>query len=230
MPACAHCGRQNPEGTSFCGFCAAPLTPAAAASAGEKTSTAHFGAPPGKPEAKAQSKAAPPEFRRPVPEEAAQAARKGGIEFLPWSELSGGQKAGRAIALGVAALIVLLALRGVIRMTIGERGASAPAPSGPGAIENLSAGDRKDGIVSLCKVFQIYGMPKTRDDADAAAKNAAELFKLAGNQSPEQSAIILRIVAQEFSNGRLGTADCAAAGQPIGAPTESGGNPGTPTP
>ena len=230
MPACAQCGRQNPEGTSFCGFCAAPLTPAAAPSAGQAASSAQSQAPQAKPEVKAQPKAAPPEFRRPVAEVTAPAARKGGIEFLPWRELSGAQKAGRAVAAGLAAVIVLLALRGMIRMVAGERGVTARAPGREGAIATLSASDRKDGIQSLCKVFQIYGMPKSPGDADAAAKNAAELFKLGDNQSPERSAVILRIVALEFSSGRLNAADCADAGQPISASPEAGANPSPPAP
>ncbi len=80
----------------------------------------------------------------------------------------------------------------------------------------MTEGDRKDGIESLCKVFQIYGIPKNEKDAAGAAKNAAELFKLAGNQSPERSMFILTAIAGEFRAGKLKGTDCAEAGAPIG--------------
>ena len=67
----------------------------------------------------------------------------------------------------------------------------------------------------MCKVFQIYGLPKNDHDATEAARNAAELFKLSGNQSPERSAYILNAVVAEFRGGKLGQADCAEAGEPL---------------
>ena len=51
--------------------------------------------------------------------------------------------------------------------------------------------------------------------ATEAAHNAAELFKLAGNQSPERSTYILTSIVGEFRGGQLGQADCAQAGAPI---------------
>ena len=87
----------------------------------------------------------------------------------------------------------------------------------------ITEGDRKDGIESLCKVFQIYGLPKNDSDANEAAHNAAELFKLAGNQSPERSNYILTSIVGDFRSGKLGQADCAKAGAPI--PTNSEDSP-----
>ena len=42
-----------------------------------------------------------------------------------------------------------------------------------------------------------------------------ELYKLAGNQSPERSKYILTSIAAEFRAGKLGQTDCAQAGAPI---------------
>ena len=101
------------------------------------------------------------------------------------------------------------------RDVTGSRGNSAPAPAAEGSNAPITEGDRKDGIESLCKVFQIYGLPKNDKDAAEAAHNAAELFKLAGNQSPERSTYILTSIVGEFRGGQLGQADCAQAGAPI---------------
>lgn len=79
----------------------------------------------------------------------------------------------------------------------------------------MTDSDRRDGIESLCKVFQIYGLPKNEQDAAGAAKNASELFKLAGNQSPERSLFILTTIVGEFRSGKLKDTDCAEAGAPI---------------
>ncbi|MGH7781092.1 MAG: hypothetical protein ACREQR_14850 [Candidatus Binataceae bacterium] len=129
--------------------------------------------------------------------------------------LTPGQKAGRGAMIAVIVIVVLAALRGVFGMFSHGGGSS---PSGTGQPEAaLSQGDRNDGMQSLCRVFQIYGIPKSDSDADAAAKNAAELFKLAGNQSPVRSAVILNRIAHEFSAKKLTAGDCAAAGQPVQA-------------
>jgi hypothetical protein len=90
----------------------------------------------------------------------------------------------------------------------------------------ITEGDRKDGIESLCKVFQIYGLPANDHDASEAAKNAGELFKLAGNQSPERSAFILSTIVGEFRSGKLGKADCEAAGAPLPQHVDTLGGPG----
>jgi hypothetical protein len=210
MAACGQCGRQNPDGTDFCGFCAAPLNPA-----GASESQASAKSPRPQPKS-------PPEFRRPMADSHAVAAaeRKGGIEFMPWSELSGGQKAGRVVVLALAAAVVLVAIRGVFEMVSSSRAGGESTSAKQAADAALTAGERKDGIQSLCKVFQIYGVPKTEADADAAAKNAAELFKLPSDQTAERSAVILQAIAREFSRGKLKAADCAAAGEPM--PTDSG--------
>lgn len=116
----------------------------------------------------------------------------------------------------VIAIVVLAALRGIGGMFSSRGGEHGPAePNQEGAV--LSASDRNDGLQSLCSVFQIYGIPKTDSDADAAAKNAAQMYKLAGNQSPARTAIILKQLAHEFSAKQLTASDCAAAGQPVQA-------------
>ena len=140
--------------------------------------------------------------------------RKGGFEWIPWSELSPGQRAGRSVALAVAVLVILFFLRGMLRGVVGGGGTAGTAPSAQSA-SVLSEADRKDGIESLCKVFQIYGLPKTDKDGTEAASNAAELYKLSGNQSPERSAYILNAVVAEFRAGKLGQPDCAEAGYPL---------------
>ncbi|MFZ0660125.1 MAG: hypothetical protein WBE78_17050 [Candidatus Binataceae bacterium] len=162
---------------------------------------------------------------------ASQPPQRKGIELIPWSELTPGQKAGRGAVIVVVVIVVLAALRGVGGMFSSRR--SAQGPSEPGQNEAvLSASDRNDGLQSLCRVFQIYGIPKSDSDADAAAKNAAELFKLAGNQSPARSAVILDQIAHEFSAKKLTAKDCAAAGQPVQAVStdeSSGPAPGVTT-
>ncbi len=143
-----------------------------------------------------------------------QQPSKKGIELIPWSDLSPGQKAGRGGVIAVALIIVLAALRGAYGMLSGGRSESVSATQ---ATAELSAEDRKDGIQSLCRVFQIYGIPKTDTEADSAAKNAGELFKLPGNLPPERSNTILTTIAHEFSSRQLTAKDCADAGQPVEA-------------
>jgi hypothetical protein len=58
-------------------------------------------------------------------------------------------------------------------------------------------------------------MPRTEDDAAASARNAAQLYKLAGNQSPERSEFILTSVVGEFRSGKLREDDCAQVGHPL---------------
>ena len=139
---------------------------------------------------------------------------KGGFELLPWSELSAGQRAGRVAAGAIVLFLILFFLRGMLR-SVGGSGASVPAISADGSNAPITDGDRKDGIESLCKVFQIYGLPKNDSGANEAVHNAVELFKLAGNQSPERSTYILSAIVGDFRSGKLGQADCAQAGAPI---------------
>ncbi len=113
-------------------------------------------------------------------------------------------------------LLIFLIVRVVWRGLGGATsGTTENAPSAQSSGVPITEGDRKDGIESLCKVFQIYGLPKNDHDATEAAHNAAELFKLAGNQSPERSAYILTTIVREFRSGKLSQPDCAEAGAPI---------------
>jgi hypothetical protein len=150
-------------------------------------------------------------FATPPPSD--EGKRKGGFEWSPWSELSPGQRAGRSVAMAVALLVILFFLRGMLRGVVGG-GTAGTAPSAQSA-GALTDSDRKDGIESLCKVFQIYGLPKNDKDATEAANNAAELYKLGGNRSPERSVYILNAVVAEFRAGKLAQPDCAEAGYPL---------------
>lgn len=220
MPACGQCGKDNPDGTAFCGYCATPLT---AASEPVASSSTPSGRPIVAPQIRGGSSPQPkpfkPEIRTPTfhtpPPSGGDGKRKGGFELLPWSELSAGQRAGRVVAGLIVLFLIFVFLRGIFRDLTGSRGTSAPAQSATGSSAPITEGDRKDGIESLCKVFQIYGLPKNDHDASEAARNAGELFKLAGNQSPERSSYILTTIVGEFRGGKLGQADCAQAGEPL---------------
>jgi hypothetical protein len=219
MPACGQCGRENPEGTAFCGFCGYPLAkPAGKPSSSQlkpgvnpvSLPSVNPPPPPPAPPAKMLRK---PEVRMQTfatPPPADEGKGRGGFEWIPWSELSPGQRAGRSVALVLAVLVILFLLRGMLRGVVGGGGTAATAPAAQSA-SALSEADRKDGIESLCKVFQIYGLPKNDKDATEAASNAAELYKLSGNQSPERSAYILNAVVAEFRARKLGQPDCAEA-------------------
>jgi hypothetical protein len=221
MPACGQCGRDNPEGTAFCGHCGYPLAkPASKPSSsqlkpGVNPVSLPSAKPPPPPPAPPPKMLRKPEVRMQTfatPPPADEGKSKGGFEWIPWSELSPGQRAGRSVAVVVAVLVILFFLRGMLRGVVGGGTAgTAPAQSASA----LTDGDRKDGIESLCKVFQIYGLPKTDKDGAEAANNAAELYKLSGNQSAERSAYILNTVVGEFRAGKLGQPDCAEAGYPL---------------
>jgi hypothetical protein len=153
----------------------------------------------------------------PPPPPIAGGKSTGGFELIPWSQLSPGQRAGRAIAAVVVLLLLFFFLRGMLR-GLGGGASTASTGNAPSAAISgapITEGDRKDGIESLCKVFQIYGLPKSDHDATEAARNAGELFKLAGNQSPERSEYILTSIVGEFRAGKLKQDDCAEAGAPI---------------
>ncbi len=220
MPVCRQCGKENAEGMAFCGYCATPLARPAVNPV----------SPPPIRGLSPQPKPFKPEIRSPVihtPNAAPPSGGGGGeekakskFELIPWSQLSAAQRAGRAIAAGIVLLLILFLARGMFR-SLGR--ATSGATSGSSA-SGLSAqtsgvpvaeGDRRDGIESLCKVFQIYGLPKNDHDAAEAVHNAAQLFKLAGNQSPERSTYILTTIAHEFRSGKLSGDDCAEAGAPI---------------
>jgi len=217
MPACDQCGKDNPAGTAFCGYCATPLSsndPGSSSKPGGRqivTPQIRGGSPPPKP--------SKPEIRTPTFQTAASSGaggkgKGGGFELLPWSELSSSQRAGRVAAIAVVLFLILFFLRSILR-SLGGHGTSEPAPSAQGSGAPITEGDRKDGIESLCKVFQIYGLPKNDHDAADAAHNASELFKLAGNQSPERSSYILNTIVADFRSGKLGQSDCAEAGAPV---------------
>jgi hypothetical protein len=224
MPACGQCGKENPEGTAFCGYCASPLLKSGGDPGGLKagnpipSSAIRGGSPPPKPKPEIRT----PTFAAPPP----PPKGKGGFEWIPWSELSSTQRAGRSIAIAIVALLFLVFVRVLLSSLAGGHGSSANAPAADGSNAPITEGDRKDGIESLCKVFQIYGLPKNDHDATEAAHNAAELFKLAGNQSPERSAQILGTIVGEFRSGKLGKADCDAAGAPLPANVETLGGGG----
>jgi hypothetical protein len=218
MPACEQCGKENPAGTAFCGHCAAPLAqpandPASAPKPGGKPIVSpqiRGGSPSPQP------KPFKPEGRNPTTRTPAAGGRgKGGFELLPWSELSPGQRAGRAVAGIIMLFLIFFFIRGMLRGLGGSRGSSALVPLANGSNAPITEGDRKDGIESLCKVFQIYGLPKNDKAATEAAQNAGELFKLAGNQSPERSNYILSSIVGEFRGGKLTKSDCEAAGAPL---------------
>ena len=230
MPACRQCGKQNPEGTVFCGYCATPLaSPSKAPVAPPPTAPGAQAKPLPEPTAsilkhevkpqaapakvfKPESRLQPGRAQTPPPPPPADAKAKGGsIEWLPWGDLSVGQRAGRAAAGVVVLILIFFFLRGMLRGVA----SSNQNPSDEQGSVSMSDSDRRDGIESLCKVFQIYGLPKNPQDASGAAKNAAELFKLAGNQSPERSTFILTAIAEEFRSGKLQGNDCAQAGAPI---------------
>src|SRR5271157_3183010 len=223
MPACRECGKDNAEGMAFCGYCAAPL----AKPAGNPISS------PSIRGSSSQPKLFKPEIRTPVihspgpppPSNGDEDKGKGGFQLIPWSELSPAQRAGRSIAAVVGLILILFLVRVMWRSVGGARiGSSASAPSAESSGAAITEGDRKDGIESLCKVFQIYGLPKNDHDATEAARNAGELFKLAGNQSRERSAYILTTIVQEFRSRKLSQSDCAEAGAPIATTQDSTDN------
>ncbi len=139
---------------------------------------------------------------------------KGGFELIPWSELSATQKMGRSAFAVVGLILVFIFFRTILR-GMGGSGASGNVPAAQASNAPITDSDRKDGIESLCKVFQIYGLPKNDHDATEAARNAGQLFKLAGNQPPERSDYILTSIVGEFRGGKLGAPDCEEAGAPI---------------
>jgi hypothetical protein len=212
MPACRQCGKENPAGTVYCGHCAAPLP----------TPQQHPADPLSSPPRPPPLKPLKPEIRTPISTPTAEGKDKsGGFEWIPWAELTSGQKGGRTAAAVIVLFLIFFFIRGILRGVATPDGSNEPAPAAQSSNPPMTEGDRKDGIESLCKVFQIYGMPKNDHDAAEAARNAAELFKLAGNQSSERSAFILAAIVQEFRGGKLKQTDCAEAGAPVGMPEEN---------
>jgi len=226
MPACRQCGKDNAEGMVFCGYCATPLArPTGNPASPQPRQSGNLVSPPQlfKPEIRT------PVFHTPPPPSGdGKEKGKSKLELLLWSELSLAQRAGRSIAALVVLLLIFIAVRVLWSSLRGATsGTSENAPSAENSGVPVTEGDRKDGIESLCKVFQIYGMPKNDHDATEAARNAAELFKLAGDQSRERSAYILTTIVREFRSGKLSQPDCAEAGAPVGT-TQQGTDNSTP--
>src|SRR5208282_304375 len=215
MPACRQCGKENAEGMAFCGYCATPLARPAANPVSPQPTTPS-GDPASSPPMR-EVRTPPPKLFKSEIRTPPSGGGKGkvGFEWIPWSELSPAQRAGRSIAAVVVLFLVFLFLRGILRGIGGTSATNENAPSAQSTGAPLTEGDRKDGIGSLCKVFQIYGLPKNDHDAAEAARNAAELFKLAGNQAPDRGAYILTTIVQEFRSGKLSQRDCTEAGAPI---------------
>jgi hypothetical protein len=211
MPTCRQCGRRNPEGSAFCGDCAASL---AQAKPSGSVSPIPLDEPSPKPTEPSPLSIQTHEIRKQAlprvfkPEGKVLPAwsappidgkSKGcGIELLPWSELSAGQKGGRAAAGVVVLLLILFFVRGFLsNVSASNQSVASQTSEGP-----LTDNDRKDGIESLCKVFQIYGIPEDQKNAVGSVKNAASMFKLGDDQSPERSFFILTKIAGEFSAGK----------------------------
>jgi hypothetical protein len=121
--------------------------------------------------------------------------------------------------------LILLFVRGMLHSLLG----SSTSGSVPAVNTTITEGDRKDGIESLCKVFQIHGLPNNDSSGTEAVHNAVQSFKLAGNQSPERSTYILTSLVGEFRGGKLSEADCAQAGAPLAkvASPRAGSTPST---
>ena len=142
----------------------------------------------------------------------------GGI--FEWSEFSPEEKVGTLISLPLVVLFLVLFFGGMLNGLTGERGANEGASPEERWNAPITKSDRKEGIESLCKVFQIYGLPKNAKDATEAAHKAADLFELASNQSPERNDYILTSLVGQFRGGKLTQSDCEQVGAPL--PTTEG--------
>lgn len=225
MPTCRECGKPNPEGTTFCGSCGKSL-------AGDHKAPLSKAAQPasvGTPRQARSSRLSQPVFRPPLQSPPLSSGRRG-IERIPPSALGSSHLLGRAIAALAVVIVLLVLTRGLL--TLLSSGGGAPATGQPAAQSQntaLTDADRKNGVVSLCKVFQIYGVPKDDREAISAARNATELFKLAGNQTTDGSLYILDTLAREFSSGKLKGQDCTTAGEPLPTtPTSESGTDAAP--
>src|ERR1039457_444338 len=127
MPACRQCGKDNAEGMVFCGYCATPLA---------RPTGNHASSPPIRG-LSPQPKPFKPEFRSPVihtptaapPSDGGEEKATGGFQWIPWSEISPAQRAGRAIAAGIVLLLILFLVRGMLRSLGGATsGSSANGP------------------------------------------------------------------------------------------------------
>jgi len=141
-----------------------------------------------------------------------------GIQWIPWSELTSTQRITRLVVFGVLGISILV----VVKNAILPQRAGGPAPATTQEGATLSDSERHDGIESLCKVFQIYGLPKTDNDVSAAVKNASELFKLSGGETVDRGNYIFQSLANDFRSKKLGGSDCAEAGAPLPTSDDNG--------
>ncbi len=210
MPACRQCGKDNPEGTVVCGYCAAPISSRASGEAGAPLPVHKIELAP--------LAASKPVKRAPAIRPARAGMAKGAIEWIAWNELTGRQKAGRAAAI----LFVLLLFGTLLRLAAGRIGSSfgprtvaSPEPSQ----SPLTATERADGLASICPTVGIYGVPQNDNEAVEVARHADDLFKLPGNRPPERSRYILTRLAREFQSGALKSSDCPSRSSPSANPT-----------
>ena len=130
MPACGQCGKDNPEGTAFCGYCASPLmTPAAIRLRSRRSRVAgrlwppqiRGGSPPAPPSSPRPFK---PETRTPhfVVKRRRRQKRQGRIRVAPMERTFPGQRAGRVAAGAIVLFLIFFFLRGMLRSVGGARG------------------------------------------------------------------------------------------------------------
>jgi len=201
MPACRQCGKDNPEGTVVCGYCAAPVSSDASAEPRARASAPIHKVIHTPPAAPKLAKGAYPIEPPPVPK------AKRAIEWIAWSELTAGQKAGRLIATLLLLLMIFFLLRSIFGR-VGSPGESR-AVANPRSTESpLTGEERADGLASLCPTIGIYGIPQDDTAAVEVARHADDLFKMAGNRPPERSIFILTTLARGFQNGALKSSDC----------------------
>ena len=205
MPACRQCGKENPGGTTVCVYCATLVSADPKVTAeSEASSQVHkvvFSPPP-----LAAKRIGPIQSAPPKPSK--------GIQWIPWSELSGGQKAGRAIAAMLAVVAILFLLRtflGRLKLPGDQTVATTTAQSSE---PPLTAADRADGLASICPTIKIYGLPKNDDEALNVANHSEDLFKLPGDRSVARSIFILTSLAHEFQRGSLAMSACPPPSAP----------------
>ncbi|MDO8431689.1 MAG: hypothetical protein Q7S58_04680 [Candidatus Binatus sp.] len=207
MPACRQCGKENPAGTTVCSYCATPISADSKGAAQQET-------PPQVHKVVFTPPAAAKPIKRATPIQAGRAAKSsGGIEWIPWSEMSAGQKAGRATAILLALLMILFLLRmflGGAKSSIKTMISASPQPSE----SPLTDADRADGLVSICQTVKIYGIPKDDNEAADVARHSEDLFKLPGNRNFERSIFILTTLAREFQSGALTMSACPQQSTP----------------
>jgi hypothetical protein len=99
MRSCPRCGKQNPEGNVFCGSCGSALTSGDPAAERAVESAAEVQL--------SRRTITPAPYAYEAPTVESERRRRRGIEFIPWRELTPGQKLGRSIALLLLASILI---------------------------------------------------------------------------------------------------------------------------